>query len=416
MATIDFNKPVVTDLRAAVLQEIRDYMRAQALMHDSGDTLTNTPTNLVKFNRTTGRFEQWNGASFIPLVISEVNNSFAVKAGASLGLSVQNSSATPYGIELLRTDTSNSSKVRNGGGFWSFEHRPQFNGNLAWDAGNFNPTSYAALAGATFSGLVDQSATGARYYGLNATDNTTGQRRARVQLSADGSVVLGAVNDANSAITRGLVVATSGALQTVAGDTLWHSGNDGAASGLDADTLDGFNSDAAATANTIALRDASGRLFVTNISQSSANSENPTISQVMVTNGSDGQARKASIAHLRLSLPLSSLPQDLTSFLTSSVGGTLGYVALRSGDGTRSGYLEFYNEGGTRQGYVGYMTDGGSLNYTTDTGGAHSFNAPVVSTGMLRGNSGSKGFGAITTTTSTSTPTGGSSGDFHLIY
>lgn len=40
----------------------------------------------------------------------------------------------------------------------------------------------------------------------------------------------------------------------------WHSGNDGAGSGLDADLLDGFSSAAAATGNTIALRDASGNL------------------------------------------------------------------------------------------------------------------------------------------------------------
>jgi hypothetical protein len=36
----------------------------------------------------------------------------------------------------------------------TFSLRPTFGGNLAWDAGNFNPANYAALSGSTFSGLV----------------------------------------------------------------------------------------------------------------------------------------------------------------------------------------------------------------------------------------------------------------------
>ena len=45
-------------------------------------------------------------------------------------------------------------------------------------------------------------------------------------------------------------------------DFFWHAGNDGAGSGLDADLLDGMQPSTAATANTIAQRDASGRLKV----------------------------------------------------------------------------------------------------------------------------------------------------------
>ena len=40
----------------------------------------------------------------------------------------------------------------------------------------------------------------------------------------------------------------------------------------------------------------------------------------------------------------------------------------------------------------------------------------LTNIGVFKGNSGSKGFGGITTTTSTSTPTGGSSGDHYYIY
>ncbi len=48
----------------------------------------------------------------------------------------------------------------------------------------------------------------------------------------------------------------------VAGNTVWHAGNDGAGSGLDADLLDGMQPDSAATANTIIRRDAAGRAQV----------------------------------------------------------------------------------------------------------------------------------------------------------
>lgn len=40
----------------------------------------------------------------------------------------------------------------------------------------------------------------------------------------------------------------------------WHSGNDGAGSGMDADMLDGFQSSASKAANTIPVRDANGKI------------------------------------------------------------------------------------------------------------------------------------------------------------
>lgn len=45
--------------------------------------------------------------------------------------------------------------------------------------------------------------------------------------------------------------------------TIWHSGNDGSGSGLDADLLDGLNATTTATANTIVQRDASGSAIAT---------------------------------------------------------------------------------------------------------------------------------------------------------
>lgn len=65
--------------------------------------------------------------------------------------------------------------------------------------------------------------------------------------------------DAKGRATAGTALSGTD-VTTALGYTPWHSGNDGAGSGLDADLLDGYTSATAATANTIALRDGSGNL------------------------------------------------------------------------------------------------------------------------------------------------------------
>lgn len=125
---------------------------------------------------------------------------------------------------------------------------------------------------------------------------------------------------------------------------IWTSANDGAGSGLDADTVDGNHASAFAAAShahaasditsgtfadariaqsnvtqhqaalgsesaavsTIARRDASGYLFATYLNQSSADSENPTVGQFIVRNNSaDGYNRAASVAHAKRAVVLS---------------------------------------------------------------------------------------------------------------
>lgn len=92
----------------------------------------------------------------------------------------------------------------------------------------------------------------------------------------DGSAnATGAITLADTAVTAGTYTkltvdskgrATAGTalsgtdVTTALGYTPWHSGNDGSGSGLDADLLDGYNQDTAASANSIARRDGSGNL------------------------------------------------------------------------------------------------------------------------------------------------------------
>ncbi|MEE1963555.1 tail fiber domain-containing protein [Allomuricauda taeanensis] len=56
---------------------------------------------------------------------------------------------------------------------------------------------------------------------------------------------------------------------SINGAIAWHSSNDGAGSGLDADLLDGFNSSTSGTANTVAVRNGSGQLYATAFFESS---------------------------------------------------------------------------------------------------------------------------------------------------
>ena len=69
-----------------------------------------------------------------------------------------------------------------------------------------------------------------------------------------------------------------------------------------ADKLDGFHGSSSQAVNTYVLRDGSGYIYTNYINSNTSNSENPSISQIIVTNGSDNFYRKASLSHLKSSL------------------------------------------------------------------------------------------------------------------
>jgi hypothetical protein len=130
-------------------------------------------------------------------------------------------------------------------------------------------------ANATFTGNVTGNTSGSAGTLANSrTISITGDGAWSTSFNGSANVT-GALTLANSGVTAGTYTkitvdakgrATSGTslsgtdVTNALGYIPWHSGNDGAGSGLDADLLDGYNSATAATANTIALRDASGNL------------------------------------------------------------------------------------------------------------------------------------------------------------
>lgn len=74
-----------------------------------------------------------------------------------------------------------------------------------------------------------------------------------------------------------------------------------------ADQLNGLSSSSSAVSNTIVARDGNAYVYAAYVNQSSANNENPSVSQVIVTNGADNFDRKSSLGSLESQMSLSSI-------------------------------------------------------------------------------------------------------------
>ena len=142
---------------------------------------------------------------------------------------------------------------------------------------------------------------------VNITGNTSGSslsingtgnsgRGAEIGMTGTGSnpskyvrVLNGNFELINNAYTAGIFTVTDAGVAS-------------ATAAFNAPLYNGYSISEAATGSTLAARTSAGYLYTSYLNQSSPNSENPSISQVMVTSASDGFLRKASIAHLTSSL------------------------------------------------------------------------------------------------------------------
>ena len=115
----------------------------------------------------------------------------------------------------------------------------------------------------TLIGMSDAAA-GAKLQIGKASVSTTPTLDFRSSGSATNYDVQMIVSGGNSNDGNGTLRFNAGDL-TVNGNTIWHAGNDGSSSQLDAHYLDGFTQSTSATANTIARRDASGNLAINDL-------------------------------------------------------------------------------------------------------------------------------------------------------
>jgi hypothetical protein len=180
--------------------------------------------------------------------------------------------------------------------------------NTAWAHANFIPVgaSFTAIAGSIQNVQVPLSAV-AQWQG---------------SLSIAGGQVSSAVAQASTILINGGYRSIQWAGQT--GQPLWLIGSTDGANFLvwnpsnfhvaNSDQLNGLSPAVGAVGNTIAQRDGNGYLYGGYFNQGSPNNENPSISQVMVTNGADGFLRKANINALAAALGLG------TNFATGNPG------------------------------------------------------------------------------------------------
>ena len=103
---------------------------------------------------------------------------------------------------------------------------------------------------------------------------------------------------------------------------IFHSANDGAGSGLDADTLDGMNASSSVVANTIVARQANGYIYANHVNFNTG-VENPSIANFITDNG-DGWSRKSSLSHVRTSITGANSQNNLST--STGSGGDLNTV------------------------------------------------------------------------------------------
>ena len=169
--------------------------------------------------------------------------------------------------------------------------------------------------------------------------------KAFIQWNASGYLEL--YNEETSRSLR-IKSGESGLIYNVGGTerTVWHSGNDGSGSGLDADTLDGMQPSVSASISTIVARHSSGYIF-SNYINTTDNSVTSSVSGIICKAGDDYH-RTATAAAVR-------------SFLNVADGATAGgsmtpseiLTAIKTVDGAGSGLDADTLDGVTSSNFMG---------------------------------------------------------------
>jgi hypothetical protein len=124
---------------------------------------------------------------------------------------------------------------------------------------------------------------------------------------------------------------------------------------------------AAPGANQLVRTDGNGYTFTGYINSNTNNNENPSISQVLVTNGSDNYYRKASLAHLQNSLSVApTTAQVLSATAGASVGDVGTYALLADQANNSSNSSAGSTIAGSRLRYA--HAQGGNTNNGTPSG------------------------------------------------
>ena len=124
---------------------------------------------------------------------------------------------------------------------------------------------------------------------------------------------------------------------------VWHGGNDGAGSGLDADLLDGAQPNTAASNNTIVKRNGSGYIFA-NYFNTTANDVSSGVTKIMVETGNDNYIRHGDAGAVRsfLNVENGATADQSASEIASALNGQNVYTTARIGYDSND-YFQFVN-------------------------------------------------------------------------
>ena len=194
----------------------------------------------------------------------------------------------------------------------------QYDGHNIWHAGNFTPGSYLRSdANDSFSGNITASG---EFYSTGM-DTIAESKKVRFGRStgqyvgfygnASGNVITSVSTASNpkdllsfqTSIDSGSTVSKTWTLSGASG-TIWHAGNDGAGSGLDADTLDGLQLSTGSrnnVANQVVRTQANGYINAGWINTTSGSHAN-TVTKVYSTYTTDGYIRYCTPNHLANSM------------------------------------------------------------------------------------------------------------------
>jgi hypothetical protein len=209
----DWSKPLLTSLWEDFLDELDARLDDLAPMLDVTPAPTNLPINSIQLNRTQKKFLRWNGTSFVD--------------------------------DLGQFDID----VSTLGGFAANAYPRLANPNV------FTQNQNIQLPGATF--VVDAT-TGQPLFHMRIGGTT----RAQIAYISGTGWQLQARNSGGSNVNQFLVAETANDYRTFSNGKFFHEQNMGSGSGLDADTLRTFAPGTSAVVNTLVLRETSGRITV----------------------------------------------------------------------------------------------------------------------------------------------------------
>lgn len=289
----------------------------------------------------------------------------------------------------------------------------------------FGQPGSATVSASTFTGSLIGTASNSTTVGGFTPSATSGTASRVVVADGSGYIFNTYFNSSDNSATSGVT-----AIMVKAGDNYLRSGTAAATVAF----LNGTPWPTFAVAANGATTDPYGAIAVTNPSNSTnysyfgltragqigVNVGIDTSNRFFIGSGGSGTSADVTTRPFTVDPAVGTVTAAVVNATGLSLGGTTnGYVNLTRGGGANSGYIEFLAfTSGTRQGYIGFC----ATNNSQDAGvipfvmAKASFSAQVTAGSTFIGNGGTKGWGGITTTTTTGTPTGGTSGDFYFVY